>query len=40
MILHLIEQDCGKVYPAQLVYEDNNLKGFVWQHVTDLVGDR
>ncbi len=38
--LRLIEQDCGKVFPAQLVYEDNNLKGFVWQHVTGLVGDR
>jgi hypothetical protein len=33
-------QDCGKVFPAQLVYEDDHLKGFVFQHVGDIVGDR
>jgi hypothetical protein len=34
------DQDCNKVFPAQLVYEDNSLKGFVWQHVGDIPGDR
>jgi charged multivesicular body protein 7 len=37
---HTPDQDCGKIFPAQLVYEDNNLKGFVWQHVADMEGDR
>ncbi len=34
------DQDCNKVFPAQIVYEDNLLKGFVWQHVADIAGDR
>lgn len=34
------EQNCQDVFPAQLVYEDDNLKGFVFQHTGDIAGDR
>lgn len=35
------DQDCGTVLPFQILYNnDGNLIGFVWQHMTNLPGDK
>jgi len=33
-------QDCSEVFPAQLLFDDGKLSGFVWQHLADLPGDK
>jgi len=33
-------QDCADVFPAQLLYNNGNLHGFVWQHIAALPGDK
>ncbi len=31
---------CDTAVPLQMVYHDNILNAFVWQHVADIPGDR
>jgi len=33
-------QDCKKVWPIQIMYKDNELNGFVWQHIGKFKGSR
>ena len=39
MIYNLI-QDCNEVFPLQLLYNNGDLNGFVWQHIAKLPGDK
>merc|ERR1712168_37156 len=34
------DQDCFKVPPVQILYDDGKIHGFVWQHIAFLPGDK
>ena len=35
-----LDQDCDETVPFQVVYDEGNLNGFVFQHLTDMDSSR